>query len=101
MIQYAITSTQRRIGYIKETALPAEAAVANLKFSYAPVTITQDTELTDDPIGEKTSLHVLPVGTEAEWLATMDDWAYLEWKGGSQPVRGFVPASVVCLKSAE
>ena len=101
MIQYAITSTQRRIGYIEETALPANAAVANLEFSHAPVTITKETELTDDPNGEKASLHVLPVGTEAEWLATMDDWVYLEWKGRSQPVRGFVPASVVCLKSDE
>jgi len=101
MIQYAITSTQRRIGYIEAASLPADAKVAGLEFSHIPVTLTQETGLTDDPIGEKAALHVLPAGTEAEWLATLDDWAYLEWKGGIQPVRGFVPASVVCLKDAE
>lgn len=101
MIQYAITSTQRRVGYIDAAALPTHASVTALEFSYLPAVITHETDLTDDPFGEKTPLHTLPVGTEAKWLATLDDWVYLEWYGGDQPARGFVPASAVRLKSAE
>ena len=101
MVQYAITPARRRIGYIDAAALPESAAVTVLEFSYLPVITNQGTELTDDPLGEKTPLHILPAGTEALWLATMDDWAYLEWNGGDRPVRGFVPAAAVRLENAE
>ena len=101
MIQYAITSTQRRIGYIEAAALPTDASVSTLGFSYVPVIITQETELTDDPMGEKTPLHTLPAGAEAQWLAVIEDWAYLEWNEGEQPVRGFVPANSIRLKDIE
>ncbi|MBQ9211447.1 MAG: hypothetical protein IJ153_07105 [Clostridia bacterium] len=101
MIQYAITSTQRRIGYIDAAALPAYASVTALEFSYLPVLITRETEMTDDPLGEKTPLHILSADTEARWLATMDDWVYLEWNGGDQPARGFVPVAAIRVKSVE
>ncbi len=101
MIQYAITITQRRIGYIEADALPADASVPALDFSYMPVIITQETELTDDPLGEKTPLHTVPAGAEAQWLAVMEDWAYLEWNEGEQAVRGFVPINSIRLKDIE
>ncbi len=97
MIQYAITSTRRRIGYIDAASLPGNTGVNALEFGYVPVVFTQEAELTDDPLGEKIPLHTLPAGTEAGWLAVLDDWAYLEWNGGSQPVRGFVPAASIRL----
>ena len=101
MIQYAITTTQRRIGYIEAAALPVDVSVTALDFSCVPVVITQKTEVTDDPLGEKTPLYTLPVGAEAQWLAVMEDWVYLEWNEGEKPVRGFVPASSIRLKDIE
>ena len=101
MIQYAITPTQRRIGYMDASALPANEAAAALEFSAVPVVILRETELTDDPLGEKTPLHLLPAGAEARWLASLNGWAYLEWTGGDRPVRGFVSADAIRQKSAE
>ena len=95
MIQYAISSEQRRIGYINAAFLPENASVSALEFGYVPVIITQKAELTDDPLGKKIPLHTLQAGTEALLLAVMDDWEYVEWNGGEKPVRGFVPATAV------
>ncbi len=95
MIQYAITSGQRRIGYINAVFLPDNASVSTLEFSYIPAVITQKTELTDDPLGGRTSLHTIRDGTEVLLLAVMDDWMYVEWNGGEKPVRGFVPATAI------
>ena len=101
MIQYAVSSTQNRIGYIGGDSLPDSSSVAALEFAYMPVVLTREAELTDDPLGEKAPLRTLPAGTEARWLAVMDGWAYLEWTDEGKPVRGFVPADAILQKNNE
>ena len=96
MIQYNINSTQMRIGYISQSALPRSASVSPLCFEFQEATVTTGTFLTDDPLNSKTALSTLAAGQAGVyWLATMGDWVYVEVSGAGQPVRGFVPASAI------
>ena len=100
MIQYAVTASQYRIGYIDASSLPGNIDAGPLAFASLPAMILRETALTDDPLGEGQPLHTLSAGTEVQWLAVMGGWAYLEWTGNGQPVRGFVPADAVGRKTA-
>ena len=100
MIQYAVTASQYRIGYIDASSLPGNIDAGPLALASLPALILQETALTDDPLGEGQPLHTLSAGTEVQWLAVMGGWAYLEWTGDGQPVRGFVPADAVGRKTA-
>ena len=96
MIQYAISSSQMRIGWIDQSALPKNASVSPLRFAYDDATITANTFLTDDPLNSQTRLITLYSGASVKWLSTMGSWVYVEVSGsGSKPVRGFVPMSAI------
>ena len=96
MIQYAISSSQMRIGYIDQSALPKNANVSALRFAWEDAEITSSTFLTDDPLNSQTRLVTLYSGASVKWLSTMGSWVYVEVSGsGSKPVRGFVPASAI------
>ena len=94
LIQYAVSASRMRFGWIDQSALPANAAVSALRFAYADAEITADTFLTDDPLNSQTRVRTPQRGQSVKWLAEMGAWAYVEASFGI-PVRGFVPASVI------
>ena len=96
LIQYDISSTQMRFGYITQTALPKNASAQPLRLEFADAEITAATFLTDDPLNSQTRVRNLSAGQSGvKWLATMGAWVYVEVTGAGRPVRGFVPAGVI------
>jgi len=92
LIQYDISSTQMRFGYIEASALPGGVQVAPLRFLNQDAYLTRRAALTDDPLNSQSTLLTLPEGAWVTWLATMGEWAYVESSTGDL-VRGFVPLS--------
>lgn len=90
MIQYDISSDHYRIGWIEAAALPKNAHVKRLDFEPVKVQVCAQTNMTDDPLNSRTALKRLDKGTEAAWLATMGEWAYVEVTDSAR-MRGFVP----------
>ena len=95
MIQYALSSSQMRIGYIDQSSLPKNTSVSPLRFTWEDAEITASTFLTDDPLNSQTRTRTLSAGQQVKWLSTMGNWAYVEITGSGQPIRGFVPASTI------
>lgn len=94
MIQYDISSDRFRIGWIEAKALPKNASVRELCYEPVYAYLTDDVNLTDDPLNSQTQIVMIEEGTAALWLATMGDWAYIE-VDGSSPMRGFVKAEIL------
>ena len=94
LIQYDISSSQMRFGYIAASALPKNANVDELAFTPVDAYLTRRVSLTDDPLNSQSVLLTLPEGTWVTWLATMGEWAYVESSTGDL-VRGFVPLSAL------
>ena len=94
LIQYDVSVSQMRIGYIPASSLPDGAQVSEL--SLLPVTAytTRRSTLTDDPLNSQSALLTMPEGAWVTWLATMGEWAYVESTTGDM-VRGFVPLAAV------
>ena len=95
MIQYAISASQMRIGYIDQSALPKNANVSALRFAWEDAEITASTFLTDDPLNSQTRARALSAGQQVKWLSTMGNWVYVELAGSGQPIRGFVPSGAI------
>lgn len=95
LIQYDLSSTQNRFGYIPQSALPSGISVSPLAFSFADAVVIENTVLTDDPLNSQSSLRTLNKGDIVKWLAIMGDWVYAEADFSGQPVRGFVQNSMV------
>ena len=94
MIQYDITASHMRIGYIKATALPKNAKVQELALYPQSKLVGRSTQMTDDPLFSKEGIHSLKAGVELTQLSTLGtDWAYVELQAGDSLLRGFVPAS--------
>lgn len=97
MIQYDISSDHYRIGWIEAAALPKNAYVKRLDFEPEQAQVCAATDLTDDPLNSRTALKRLDGGTEAAWLATMGEWAYVEVTDGAR-MRGFVPLDALAVE---
>ena len=95
MIQYAISSSQMRIGYIDQSSLPKSASVSPLRFDWQDAEIIASAFLTDDPLNSQTRTKALNAGQQVKWLSTMGNWVYVEITGSGQPIRGFVPKSAI------
>ena len=95
MIQYDISSSRMRIGYIASSALPSGASVSPLRLDDAEAEITKWTGLTDDPLNSQEPFRVLDAGQKVTWLAVMGNWVYVEVKGAGWLCRGFVPSDAV------
>lgn len=78
-----------RIGWIPESALPSKAKVSDLQYTPVTVQTNEQTNLTDDPLASQATVVVLPAGSTVTWLASMGQWAYVEYTG-TQLLRGFV-----------
>ena len=94
LIQYALSSTQKRFGYIDASAYAGSAEVQLLSLDKESATILFTTGLTDDPLGEGKATRSLAKGESVVWLATMGNYVYIETTG-SAPSRGFVPRGAV------
>lgn len=93
LIQYDLSSSHMRMGYISLSALPRDASVDALNLAREDAVLSSAQTLTDDPLFSRSALMQLPAGHSLVRLARMGEWAYVETYTGSQPVRGFVLAN--------
>ena len=95
LVQYDITDTHNRIGYIKKDALPDGAVVPELNLTRMPAVVHYDVEVTDDPLVSRDALARLTENTKVICLGTLGEWTYIEAEEDGVRLRGFVPT--VCL----
>ena len=93
LIEYAVSDRTSRFGYVKRSDLPGSAAwTFTLPSVDVPVTVTQDTFLTDDPNVSQYRQMTLNAGSSVRLLGLYDLWyAYVEATLDGKTVRGFVP----------
>ena len=93
LIEYAVSDRTSRFGYVKRSDLPSSVAWAfTIPSVDVPVTITQDTFLTDDPNVSQYRQMTLNAGSSVRLLGLYDLWyAYVETTLDGKTVRGFVP----------
>lgn len=94
LVQYDITSEHMRIGWITESALPRNVSVDELIFTPITAKTIENVNLTDDPLCSQVSIKSIPKDAKVNWLATMGEWAYIEYCD-SQIIRGFVPTAML------
>ena len=93
LIEYAVSDRTSRFGYVKRRDLPSSIAwTFTLPSVDVPVTVTQDTFLTDDPNVSQYCQMTLNAGSSVRLLGLYDLWyAYVEATLDGKTVRGFVP----------
>ena len=93
LIEYTVSDRTSRFGYVKRSDLPSSVAWAfTIPSVDVPVTITQDTFLTDDPNVSQYRQMTLNAGSSVRLLGLYDLWyAYVETTLDGKTVRGFVP----------
>lgn len=94
LIQYDITSDHMRIGWITASALPRKSSVNELTFTPVTAKTIDNVNLTDDPFCSQVSIKCIPKNMKINWLATIGEWAYIEYCD-SQIIRGFVPSAIL------
>lgn len=94
LIQYSIDASHYRFGYISKSSLPKKAVVPELALTNTIAWTTCNVTLTDDPLYSRSALLELPEGVQVTWLATLGDWAYIDFYENDH-VRGFVPLSSI------
>lgn len=98
MIQYDISASQYRVGWIEKAALPKDAQVEYLNLSQLddPYNTFADyaCELTDDPLNSQKAIEQIPKGTEMTELmyAAFDGWSYVVVTIDGKTMCGFVPS---------
>ncbi len=96
LIHYAIDNSHYRFGYIDAGSLPKDANVGYLNLYARSAVVTDTVAVTDDPLYSRSSLTTVNAGEYVTWLATMENWAYIE----GADYRGFVPMNAITLPSA-
>lgn len=91
LIQYDISSTHMRMGYIDAASLPRNATVNALNLQRQNRVMAYAAALTDDPLFSQTALAQLTQGQQVTLLANMGTWAYVETTVNGLTARGFVP----------
>ena len=94
LVQYDITPSHYRFGYILSDAVTDASQVGELHFSRQEAVISRKTAITDDPLHTHSKLSVVPANSTVCILARMNEWVYIEYLN----VRGFVPADRVQAK---
>ena len=104
MVQYAVSNTHMRIGWIQEDQLPGrqEAFWLNTRWLYQSAVLSTAVVLTDDPLHSRTALTgQLPAGTAVTLLARFGtQWYYVEAETVEGPARGFIPQRSLALSGA-
>ena len=95
LIEYAVSDRTSRFGYVRRSDLPGSVAwTFTIPSVDVPVTVTQDTFLTDDPNVSQYRQMTLNAGSSVRLLGLYDLWyAYVETTLDGKTVRGFVPRS--------
>ena len=91
LVQYSISSSHYRIGYIYKNALPDGTIVDDLALTSVPAVVNYDVEVTDDPLVSQKKLASVAENTKVTCLGTMGDWSYIESTEDGKTFRGFVP----------
>lgn len=91
LIQYDISSTHMRMGYIDAASLPRNAKVNALNLHRQNRVMGTAAPLTDDPLFSQAALGQLAQGQQVTLLANMGTWAYVETSVNGLTARGFVP----------
>ena len=92
MIQYDITSSKMRIGYIEANALPKKFDVPSLYFEPKPVYVSRNTIITDEPLKGETPLgKIIADQQDCYFLADFGDgWWYIQTILNGKSIWGFV-----------
>ena len=98
LIEYEVSGRTSRFGYVRRSELPSSATWRyTLPHVDMPVTVTQDTFLTDDPNVSQYQQMTLNAGSSVRLLGKYREWyAYVETTLDGKTVRGFVPRA--CLR---
>ena len=92
LTMYETNNGAVRVGYTPNN-FSGNVDLPQLNFAYKTVTLTQNSNFTDDPVKTATRIARLPVGTQVTYLAsfrTTQPWAYIEAMVNGKPTRGFV-----------
>lgn len=100
MIQYDITSSRMRIGWIKPEMIPQGASIQPLSFMPVQTAVTRSSSITDDPLFSKSAIASVSEGAMVQWLGSMGEYAYIEFYASGFPLRGFILASSLTMISS-
>ena len=94
MLYEANQAGQYRVGYIECSKIKGKLPeLDELSWDSVPATLTEGTDLTDDPVKTGNAIARLEEGTQVTFLATMfsnPSWDYIETKVGGKVARGFI-----------
>ncbi len=94
LIIYELNSGVVRVGYVDSRKIEGQYTSGDaLSFSQIPMTLTESTVMTDDPIRQKTTISKLKKGTQVTCLAEYRGWIYVEAKVSGKTARGFIEPS--------
>ena len=100
LIQYTLNRGVTRVGYINEKKIKGDYTAGDeLSLSQIEMTLTADAKMTDDPIGQKTTIGKLKKGTKVICLAQYQGWVYVEAKVSGKTARGFLSPSCLGMVS--
>ena len=103
LVQYAVSDTRLRIGWIDTEALEdGEWQRAKLyeklhALAWRPCHTVVDAALTDDPLLSRDAVIRLQENAPLQYLGRLGDWAYVEVSDPAAPVCGFVPYDAIAL----
>ena len=97
LVEYTVSGRTSRFGYVRRSELPSSVTWKyNISSIDMPVTVTQDTFLTDDPNVSQYHQMTLKAGDGVRLLGLQGAfYAYIETTLDGKTVRGFVPAACV------
>ena len=97
LVEYTVSDRTSRFGYVRRSELPGSVTWKyNISSIDMPVTVTQDTFLTDDPNVSQYHQMTLKAGDGVRLLGLQGAfYAYIETTLDGKTVRGFVPAACV------
>lgn len=94
LIQYGIDEGRMRFGYVPAGDIADEAGELydlTQAWQQEDYTLPVDAALTDDPLGSRTAVALLPGGSGVVLLGRMGMWMYVETSLDGSRIRGFVP----------
>ena len=98
LIQYEISSSQYRFGWIEKGALPKGASIPAMRLNAGrnEQTLMQDVVLTDDPLVSQKAIAALKAGTQLSFLAHLDGaWEYVMVEVDGKMMCGFIPSGTM------
>ena len=91
LILYELDNGVIRVGYINSDKIKGQYTSGEaLSFPKIQRTLIESTEMTDDPIRQKTTIGKLKKGTVVTCLARFRGWIYVEAKVSGKTARGFI-----------